>query len=179
MLAIALLTTTTLTWHRAHRSQSVAFEPVHSPGGEHRARAVTLAVIAVGTLVTGTGPHAGDSAEVPRMRFHWDDVTVVHGVLGPATLVLGVALLVLLARVPGPTRTAARDHLPGRGGAAGARRRRPGAHSRCRRRSSPFHLLGSAFVWVGALRVLLDVNPRLFTVRAQRRQPVEELAPAL
>ncbi|PPH59101.1 cytochrome B, partial [Rathayibacter sp. AY1D7] len=96
-LAIALLTTTALTWHRAHRSQSVAFEPDRPT----RALSIglvglTLLVILVGTLVTGTGPHAGDSAEVPRMQFHWESVTVVHGVLGTAVLVAGAALLLRL-----------------------------------------------------------------------------------
>ncbi|QHF24643.1 hypothetical protein GTU73_11865 [Rathayibacter sp. VKM Ac-2804] len=180
MLAIALLTTTALTWHRAHRSQSVAFEPDALTRGVSIALiAVTLLVIAVGTLVTGTGPHAGDSAEVPRMRFHWESVTVVHGVLGTATLVLAVALLALLARVPGSELARRRVvaflvvvGLQALVGVAQSLLALPEA-------LVAVHLLGSALVWVGAVRVLLDVNPRLFTVRAQRRQPAEELAPAL
>ncbi|MDY0912162.1 COX15/CtaA family protein [Rathayibacter festucae] len=180
MLAIALLTTTALTWHRAHRSQSVAFEPDALTRGVSIALvAVTLLVIAVGTLVTGTGPHAGDSAEVPRMRFHWESVTIAHGVLGTATLVLGIALLVLLARVPGSELARRRVvaflvvvGLQALVGIAQSLLALPEA-------LVAVHLIGSAFVWVGAVRVLLDVNPRLFTVRAQRRQPAEELAPAL
>ncbi|KZX22389.1 COX15/CtaA family protein [Rathayibacter tanaceti] len=179
VLAIALLTTTSLTWHRAHHSQSVVFEPDRVTRTVSIALvALTLLVILVGTLVTGTGPHAGDSAEVPRMRFHWESVAVVHGVLGTAVLVLGGALLVRLSTI---------------------------AHSElARRRIVTFlvvvvvqalvgvvqsvtalpetlvavHLLGSALVWVGAIRVLLDVNPRLFTVRAQRREAAPELQPA-
>ena len=30
------------------------------------------------------------------------------------------------------------------------------------------HLLGAALVWVGAIRVLLDVEPGLFALRTQR-----------
>jgi cytochrome c oxidase assembly protein subunit 15 len=179
VLAIALLTTTALTWHRAHRSQSIAFEPDALTRGVSIALvAVTLLVILVGTLVTGTGPHAGDSAEVPRMQFHWESVTVVHGVLGTASLVLGIALLVLLARAPGSELARRRVvafllvvAIQAVVGVAQSLLALPEA-------LVAVHLLGSALVWVGAVRVLLDVNPGLFTVRAQRRQAAEELAPA-
>lgn len=38
--------------------------------------ALTLLIIVLGTLVTGTGPHAGDSADVPRLDI--DPVTITH-----------------------------------------------------------------------------------------------------
>lgn len=178
VLAIALLTTTALTWHRAHRSQSTSFEA----DGVTRATsivlvAVTLLVILVGTLVTGTGPHAGDSAEVPRMHFHWEGVTVVHGVLGSALVVLGAVLLALLTRAE----------------QSGLARRRVVTFlvvvllqavvgvvqslTALPETLVAVHLLGSALVWVGAVRVLLDVNPGLFTVRAQRREAAREFQP--
>lgn len=178
VLAIALLTTTALTWHRAHRSQSTAFEP----DGATRATsivlvAVTLLVILIGTLVTGTGPHAGDSAEVPRMQFHWESVTVIHGVLGSALVVLGVVLLALLARVEqsGLARRRVVTYLvvvllQALVGVAQSLTALPES-------LVAVHLLGSALVWVGAVRVLLDVNPGLFTVRAQRREAARELQP--
>jgi cytochrome c oxidase assembly protein subunit 15 len=178
VLAIALLTTTSLTWHRAHRSQSTAFEPDALTRAVSIALVVvTLLVILVGTLVTGTGPHAGDSAEVPRMRFHWESVTAVHGVLGTASLVLGVVLLVLLRRVSGAELARRRVVtyiavvvLQALVGIAQSLLALPEA-------LVAVHLLGSALVWVGTVRVLLDVNPRLFTVRAQRRRVAEELEP--
>lgn len=167
LMAIALLTTTTLTWHRAHRGQS---PDVVFPRWIGRLSWVLVVVTAVliiaGTLVTGSGPHSGDSADVPRMAFVWADVAVLHGVLGAATLVLGIVLLVAVLRIPGA-------HL-------------------ARRRVATFvaivvvqafiglaqsllglpewmvvlHLLGSALVWVGVLRVLLDVHPQLFAPRS-------------
>ncbi|SMH38868.1 cytochrome c oxidase assembly protein subunit 15 [Rathayibacter oskolensis] len=178
VLAIALLTTTSLTWHRAHRSQSTSFEPDALTRGISIAVVVaTLLVILVGTLVTGTGPHAGDSAEVPRMQFHWESVTVVHGILGTASLVLGIALFALLARAPGSELARRRVLtfvivvvLQAVVGVAQSLLALPEA-------LVAVHLLGSALVWVGAVRVLLDVNPRLFTVRSQRRQAAEELQP--
>ncbi|WP_082499217.1 MULTISPECIES: COX15/CtaA family protein [unclassified Rathayibacter] len=179
VLAIALLTTTSLTWHRAHRSQSTAFEPDALTRGTSIALVVaTLLVILVGTLVTGTGPHAGDSAEVPRMQFHWESVTVVHGVLGTASLALGVALYALLARAQGSELARRRVLafivvvvLQALVGVAQSLLALPEA-------LVAVHLLGSALVWVGAVRVLLDVNPRLFTVGSQRRRVVEELQAA-
>jgi cytochrome c oxidase assembly protein subunit 15 len=178
VLAIALLTTTALTWHRAHRSQSVAFEPDRTT----RALSIglvglTLLVILVGTLVTGTGPHAGDSAEVPRMQFHWESVTVLHGVLGTAVLVAGAALLLRLSRAAGAELARRRVIaflvvvlLQALVGVAQSLTALPET-------LVAVHLLGSALIWVGAVRVLLDVNPRLFTVRAQRRDAAQELQP--
>lgn len=178
VLAIALLTTTSLTWHRAHRGQAQNYSP--TPLARWLSIAllvVTLAVILVGTLVTGTGPHAGDSAEVPRMQFHWESVTLVHGVLGTATLVLGVALWLVLRR--DSTSVLARRRVVGYIvvvlvqaviGIAQALLALPEA-------LVALHLLGSALVWVGALRVLLDVNPRLFATRTAVPTPEAELAP--
>ncbi|MWV49842.1 hypothetical protein GRS96_11220 [Rathayibacter sp. VKM Ac-2803] len=176
VLAIALLTTTSLTWHRAHRSQSTSFEPDALTRGTSIALVVaTLLVILVGTLVTGTGPHAGDSAEVPRMQFHWESVTIVHGVLGTASLGLGIALYLLLLRAPGAELARRRVAafvivvlLQALVGVAQSLLALPEA-------LVAVHLLGSALVWVGAVRVLLDVNPRLFTVGAQRRRAAEQL----
>ncbi|PPI55368.1 COX15/CtaA family protein [Rathayibacter toxicus] len=175
VLAIALLTTTALTWHRAHSSQSVVAEPDRLTRGVSIALVVvTLLVILVGTLVTGTGPHAGDSAKVPRMQFHWESVTVVHGVLGTASLLLGLVLLTLLSRSAG-TELASRRVLTfvvvvvlqAFVGVAQSLLALPEA-------LVSLHLLGSAVVWVGALRVLLEVNPRLFMVRTQHQRVVEE-----
>lgn len=168
LLAIALLATTTLTWHRARQ--------IAVPDDRHSGRAssetsrlavtlgwlllvLTLVLIAVGTLVSGSGPHSGDSAEVPRMGFVWAQVTIVHGVLGVGIILVAVALFVSLH------------------GAALARKRvvffivialaqaivgfvqavtgLPGG-------LVAIHLLGSALVWIGAIRVLLDTNQELF-----------------
>jgi cytochrome c oxidase assembly protein subunit 15 len=163
IMAIALLTTTTLTWHRAHRGQAATVAFPSWVGRASWALVLTTAVlIVVGTLVTGTGPHAGDSAEVPRMAFVWEHVTIVHGVLGMLVLVLGVVLFIAVSRIPG---------------AALARRRvltfvivvvaQAAVGIAQALLGLPewmvvVHLLGSALVWVGVLRVLLDLHPTLF-----------------
>ena len=57
---------------------------------------VTLVLILVGTLVTGSGPHSGDSADVPRMPLDWTAMTIIHGAArrrgpGPCHRALGGA----------------------------------------------------------------------------------------
>ena len=42
----------------------------------HAITFLALLIIVLGTLVTGTGPHAGDTAKVPRLRI--DAVTITH-----------------------------------------------------------------------------------------------------
>ncbi|MCS5719436.1 COX15/CtaA family protein [Herbiconiux sp. CPCC 205763] len=163
VLAVALLTTTTLTWHRAHRGQSAeTVFPRWLGALAWVLVGVTAVLILVGTLVTGSGPHAGDSADVPRMAFVWADVAVVHGVLGFATLGLGVVLLVALSRIPG-AEIARRRALTFvvvvvLQAALGVTQALLGLPEWL----VVLHLLGSALVWVGALRVLLDVHPQLF-----------------
>jgi cytochrome c oxidase assembly protein subunit 15 len=180
VMAIALLTTTTLTWHRAHRGQSAAVDiPPWVGRFSGLLVALTAVLILVGTLVTGTGPHAGDSADVPRMAFVWEQVTLVHGVLGTLTLALGVVLLVAVSRIPG----------------AGLARRRMAtfvvvvvvqallgvaqALLGLPEWMVVLHLLGSALVWVGVLRVLLDLHPTLWAPSEQRTYTMKSQEPAL
>jgi cytochrome c oxidase assembly protein subunit 15 len=188
VLAISLLTTTTLTWHRARQSVGVSLPAARAgtPGvtasrvsvGLSVALVVaTLALIMLGTLVTGSGQHSGDSADVPRMAFAWADVTIAHAVLGSAVIALAVALLVTL-----------------RGGTTVLARRRVAAFLAVTFAQAlvgviqalvgvpailvAIHVLGSALVWVGVLRVLPDVNPGLFaTVRANAHESLPEAIP--
>ncbi len=178
MMAIALLTTTALTWHRAHLSESrtVAIPRVASVLS-YVLLAVTLVLIMVGTLVSGSGPHSGDSADVPRMTFDWQNITIVHAVLGTATLVLAVALLVVLARVPDAVLARRRTVtfivvllLQAGIGVVQSFTGLPDA-------LVALHLLGAALVWVGVLRVVLDVNPGLFpTVSLTPGEPARSLS---
>lgn len=168
VLAMGLLATATLTWHRA-RTGLRATEPPRAPMGARRLAAALLAVtgalILVGTVVTGAGPHAGDSAEVPRIPVDWVNVTIVHSALGTAVLVLAAALLATLRRDPSLTMPRRRVVVflvvavaQSLIGVVQALTALPEA-------LVALHLLGSALVWVGAIRVLLDTDPRLFAVR--------------
>lgn len=172
VLAIALLTTTTLTWHRSRQTITPARTSVSAATGissflSGALVAVTLILIVVGTLVTGSGQHSGDSAKVPRMAFVWQQVAVVHGVLGTLVIVLA---LVLYRRLRGRAdSTLARRRVmvflvvTVAQAALGLLQANIGVPAAL----VAIHVLGSALVWVGVLRVLLDVNPQLFrTVRS-------------
>jgi cytochrome c oxidase assembly protein subunit 15 len=163
LMAIALLTTTALTWHRTHlRQQRRVPLPRTAVALSWALVSVTAALIVAGTLVSGSGPHSGDTVAVPRMAFDWIDVTVVHGALGALTLAIGIALSVVLLRVPDAGLARRRTYTfiavvlaQGAIGVVQALTSLPDA-------LVALHLLGAALVWVGALRVLLDVNPELF-----------------
>lgn len=170
VLAIGLLTTATLTWHRARIGAAPASDP--PPFAVRLAWALagtTLALVVVGTMVSGSGPHSGDSSDVPRMGLDWTTITIVHASLAVAAAVLAIALLFVLG---------------GWAGGAIARKRvlvflvifvAQGAIGGIQSLIGlpellvALHLLGAALVWVGAIRVLLDVDTRLFRVDAARR----------
>ena len=174
VLAIALLATTTLTWHRVREDPEL---PARLPGGaaglSWALAGFTVALILVGTLVSGSGPHSGDSADVPRMQLSWTGAAWVHGILGAAVLVLAAALLAA-TRDAAPRsrlvrrRTIAVLAVTAAQGLIGLAQALTGLPEVL----VALHLLGSALVWVGVLRVLLDANPQLFArVGSQQRSP--------
>lgn len=172
LLAIALLTTTTLTWHRARQSLGASVTP-RADGARSAVSAVasrlswllvgvTFVLVAVGTLVTGSGHHSGDSSAVPRMNFVWQQIVIVHGVLGFVLLAATVALLLALRSRENSGLAQRRVWffivaILGQSliGTVQAVTDSPAA-------LVALHVVGSACVWVGAVRVLLDVNPALW-----------------
>ena len=177
VLAFALLTTTTLAWHRARQSAAATEVRGAARPLAWVLTAVTGVLVLLGSLVTGSGPHSGDSAEVPRMDLPggWAAVTVVHGLAAIATIALAVGLLVLL-RSGGAATALARRRVAVLLGVLGAQAvvgvvqavtALPGS-------LVVVHLLGAALVWVGVLRVLLDTHPTLFGGVV----PVRDTAPA-
>ena len=165
VLAIALLATTTLTWHRVHEKRPGPAGTVarHTAVFARLLVAFTLVLIVVGTMVTGTGPHAGDSDEVPRMPLDWLTVTIVHGALAVVVFVIAIGMLTTNRGTDGRDRLIRARVIvfivvllaQGLAGAVQALTGLPAA-------LVSFHLLGAALVWVGALRVLLDAHPALF-----------------
>ncbi|MGN6326209.1 COX15/CtaA family protein [Pseudolysinimonas sp.] len=169
VLAMALLATATLTWHRSRwrGSRDVVVAP--------RARGIgwvlltaSAALVVVGTIVSGAGPHSGDSREVHRIPVEWTSVVWVHGLLAALVVVLTV---VAIAAVPTARRRAITLLvvllLQGLIGVVQSLTALPEL-------LVALHLLGAALVWVGAIRVLLDADPRLFALRT----PIAEQAAA-
>ena len=179
VMAIALLSTTTLTWHRVHERVQVTPPPAR-PSARRLSWVLVVAslvLIMVGTLVSGSGPHSGDSAEVSRMPLDWVAVTIVHGLLGTATLVLAIVLWVVLRRDPNAVLARRRVVIfvavviaQGAIGVIQALDSLPAL-------LVAIHLLGAAIVWAGVLRVLLEVNPTLFRgIPRDQFQPQEALS---
>lgn len=164
LLAMVFLATAVLTWHRARRPGS-RDEPV--PAGTRALAgallALTAVLIVVGTLVSGAGPHSGDSSDVQRIPISWVAIVWVHAVVATLVILLTVVAIVVF-------RGAARRRavtllvvllLQWAVGGVQAVTGLPAL-------LVAIHLLGAALVWVGALRVLLDADPGLFALRTPR-----------
>jgi heme a synthase len=113
LLSSALVAVATLLWLRS-REPGVGRLLVRWPVAAlvSGIAAATAAVLAVGTVVTGSGPHAGD-AHSPRTGLDPEQVAQLHADLVFLLVGLTAALLVALAATdaPGRVRRAARDLL--------------------------------------------------------------------
>ncbi|WP_223769010.1 COX15/CtaA family protein [Streptomyces huiliensis] len=161
LAAMLLLTAAVVTWHRARREDGEQASSVPLPPAARTATVALLAVnallILVGTLATGTGPHAGDSSDVPRMPLNWRFVTTLHGLLGAAVLGL---LIYLLSVLPKRGCALARQKtvlllitVVAQGG-VGLMQSLSGLPAL----AVVLHLFGSALAWAGALQVYLTVG---------------------
>ncbi|MCX2922699.1 COX15/CtaA family protein [Streptomyces sp. NEAU-W12] len=104
LLSSALIAVATLMWHRVGEGDG---EPRPLVGMPVRQLvwflvAVSVLLIAVGTVVTGAGPHAGDSSEVERMPLDWETVSKLHAVLAWIVATLTFALWFVLKAVDAP-----------------------------------------------------------------------------
>jgi cytochrome c oxidase assembly protein subunit 15 len=121
--------------------------------------AVVGALLAAGTIVTGTGPHAGDAA-APRFGFNIEQVARLHGALAWATVALTIALMIGLRRTnaPRPLQRRALDLFVvelAQGG-IGYMQYFLGVPALL----VGLHMLGSALVWLAALRVVFALRSR-------------------
>ncbi|GAA1164847.1 COX15/CtaA family protein [Streptomyces hebeiensis] len=181
LLACTLLTVTTLTWLRAGEGDG---EP--RPRVPRLVRRLSWALvvssavlIAVGTTVTGSGRHAGDSSDVPRMPFDWVTTAHVHAVFAWLVCALAVAVWLVLRTVDAPVdiRARARDLLLVllAQGAIGYVQFFT---------DSPeilvgLHMLGSALVWIAVLRVAMSVRERPVTTAEKPARPESPMPAAV
>lgn len=161
-LAGSLLTVTTLTWLRTREGDGAPRPRVPRPVRKLSWALVGAAVVlvAAGTVVTGSGPHAGDSSYVPRMPFDWATTAHVHAVLAWIVCALAVAMWLVLRVVDAPadTRARARDLLlvllaQGAIGYAQFFTDLPGVLVGA-------HMLGSSLVWIAVLRLAMSLRER-------------------
>ncbi|MEJ8634252.1 COX15/CtaA family protein [Streptomyces sp. MS2.AVA.5] len=162
LAANALLTVAVITWHRAGEGDTAPRPRVPRPVRRLSwAIVVTSALlIALGTSVTGSGKHAGDSSDVPRMPWDWVDAAHVHAIAAWVVCALALAMWLVLRVVDAPddTRARARDLLlvllaQGVIGYVQYFTQVPEALVAA-------HMLGSALMWIAVVRLALSLRER-------------------
>ena len=162
LLALGLLTVTTLTWVRAGEGDAPP-RPLVGKAVKQLVQVLTVccaALVVAGTVVTGAGPHAGDSSKVPRMPVDWKTVAQVHAELAWLVVALTLALWLVLRAFDAPVgpRRRTRELMlvllaQGLIGYVQYFTELPevlvGAH-----------LLGAAVTWIATVRLLLSVRER-------------------
>ncbi|MFF1743299.1 COX15/CtaA family protein [Streptomyces mirabilis] len=162
LLSTALITVATVMWQRT-REGSAEPRPLVGKAVQQLVWclvAAAILLIAVGTVVTGAGPHAGDSSEVERMAVNWETVAKLHAVLAWIVVTLTFALWFVLKAVDAPKGPLDRTRelfliLLGQGviGYVQYFTDLPEA-------LVGLHMFGSCLVWIGVLRVLLSLRER-------------------
>ncbi|MEV8090881.1 COX15/CtaA family protein [Streptomyces nigra] len=122
--------------------------------------AASVLLILAGTVVTGAGPHAGDSSEVARMPVDWETVTKLHAVLAWIVVTLTFALWFVLKAVDAPKGPLDRTRdlflvLIAQGVIGYVQ-----YFTDLPEVLVGLHMLGSALVWIAVLRVLLALRER-------------------
>ncbi|SCK22894.1 heme A synthase [Streptomyces sp. WMMB 322] len=162
MLATGLLTVATLTWLRAGEGDTPP-RPLAGTTVKRLVRALVVAaglLVAAGTVVTGAGPHAGDSSKVPRMPVDPQTAAQAHAALAwiVVALTLAVWLVLRVSQAPAGPRRRTRELLvvllaQGVIGYVQYFTDLPEV-------LVGLHLLGSALVWIAVLRLLLSLRER-------------------
>ncbi|MFF4361914.1 heme A synthase [Streptomyces sp. NPDC001604] len=162
LLASALIAVAVVMWQRTREGDGAPRALVGKPVQQMVWFLVlaTVLLIVVGTVVTGAGPHAGDSKEVERIPIDWETVAKLHAVLAWIVVTLAFALWFVLKAVDAPKDPLARTrelflvllaqgvigyvqyftHLP--------------------EVLVGLHMFGSCLIWIWALRVLLALRER-------------------
>ncbi|MGA5204979.1 COX15/CtaA family protein [Streptomyces variegatus] len=117
-------------------------------------------LILVGTVVTGAGPHAGDSSEVERMPVDWETVSKLHAVLAWIVVTLTFALWFVLKAVDAPKNPLNRTRelfliLLAQGVIGYVQ-----YFTDLPEVLVGLHMLGSAVMWIWVLRVTLSLRER-------------------
>jgi heme A synthase len=173
LVSPALLVFCVALWIRAGEGDAPP-RPLAGPWTRRLAAALLVscaAVLVAGTVVTGTGPHAGD-AESRRYGFNITDVARIHGELAWVTIALTAIAIVALYRTGAPAAARRRAHeLAGLivvQGAVGYTQYFLGVPAGL----VLLHMLGSVLMWIAAFRLF-------FALRDRGPVPVAEPAPAV
>ncbi|GAA4014070.1 COX15/CtaA family protein [Streptomyces marokkonensis] len=162
LLSTALIAVATVMWQRT-REGDAAPRPLVGKAVQQLVWAmigVSVLLIAVGTVVTGAGPHAGDSSDVPRMPLDWETVSKVHAVLAWVVVTLTFALWFVLKAVDAPKGPLVRTRdlflvLLAQGAIGYVQ-----YFTDLPEVLVGLHMFGSCVMWIAALRVLLALRER-------------------
>ncbi|ATW52506.1 COX15/CtaA family protein [Streptomyces xantholiticus] len=162
LLANVLLTVATVTWVRTGEGDGAPRPRVPRPVRKlsWAIVAVSAVLITLGTTVTGSGKHAGDSSDVPRMPWDWSAAAHVHAIAAWVVCALAVAMWLVLRVVDAPDdiRARARDLLLVvlLQGALGYVQYFTGVPELL----VAAHMLGSSLMWIAVLRLALSLRER-------------------
>ncbi|MFF8385314.1 COX15/CtaA family protein [Streptomyces kanasensis] len=162
LAANALLTVALLTWVRAGEGDGAPRPRVPGPVRKlgWALVGVSAVLIAAGTVVTGSGKHAGDSSDVPRMPFAYETVAQVHAAFAWLVCVGAVAMFFVLRVVDAPADVRARGRdlllIVVAQGALGYLQYFTGVPEVL----VGAHMLGSALLWIAVLRLALSLRER-------------------
>ncbi|MEB8341241.1 COX15/CtaA family protein [Streptomyces endophyticus] len=162
VLTTALLTVAVVMWQRTREGDGEP-RPLVGKAIKQLVWALVAAaalLILVGTVVTGAGPHAGDSSDVHRMPLDWETVSKVHAVLAWIVVTLTFALWFVLKAVDAPKGPLHRTRdlfliLLAQGVIGYVQ-----YFTDLPEVLVGLHMLGSALVWIGVLRVVLALRER-------------------
>jgi cytochrome c oxidase assembly protein subunit 15 len=164
LLSMAIIAITFLLWWRLRERDVPAAVPPAAVWLTRATAAVTAAVLVIGTVVTGSGPHAGDkdaSGKVHRTGLDVSSMSQLHAdvVMVLIGLTVGVVAVAYAARLAPALRTAAAVLL-GVELAQGAI-----GYTQYFLHVPPLlvavHMLGACLVWLAALRVLVSADAKL------------------
>lgn len=180
LAANALITVAVITWHRTGEGDAPPRPRVPRPvrGLSWAITLVSALLIVLGTTVTGSGKHAGDSSDVPRMPWDWTDAAHIHAVSAWVVCALAVAMWLVLRVVDAPpdTRARARDLLIVLllQGGVGYVQYFMGVPEIL----VGLHMLGSSLMWIAVLRLALSMRERTVATAGIPAQPDAELTRA-
>ncbi|MEV6397518.1 COX15/CtaA family protein [Streptomyces sp. NPDC051907] len=162
LAANGLLTVAVVTWQRTREGDGAARPRVPRPVRKLSWAIVgtSVVLIVLGTSVTGSGKHAGDKSEVPRMPWDWADAAHVHAAAAWVVCALALAMWLVLRVVDAPDdiRARARDLLlvllaQGVIGYVQYFTQVPEA-------LVSLHMLCSALMWIAVVRLALSLRER-------------------
>ncbi|MFE9706495.1 heme A synthase [Streptomyces sp. NPDC005930] len=162
LLSTALIAVATVMWQRTREGDG-APRPLVGTAVQQLTWVLTVVsvlLIAVGTVVTGAGPHAGDSSDVARMPVDWETISKGHAVLAWIVVTLTFALWFVLKAVDAPKGPLARTRdlflvLLAQGVIGYVQ-----YFTDLPEVLVGLHMFGSCLVWIAVLRVLLSLRER-------------------